>query len=52
MESKAEASLSNDQFGFRRGVGTREAIAVARLIDKRCIDHEQDVYVLEIMKRP
>lgn len=45
MESKAEAFLSNDQFSFRKGVGTREAIAVVRLIGERCIDHEQDVYV-------
>ena len=45
MESKAEAFLSNDQFSFRKGVGTREAFAVVRLIGERCIDHEQDVYV-------
>ena len=45
MESKEEAFLRNDQFSFRKGVGTREVIAVVRLIGERCIDREQDVYL-------
>ena len=37
--------LSNDQFGFRKGVGTREDITAMRLLSERCIDYEQNVYV-------
>ena len=37
-------------FSFRKGVGTREAIAVVRLVSERCIDHEQDVYVCFVDK--
>ena len=37
-------------FSFRKGVGTREAIAVVRLVSESCIDHEQDVYVCFVDK--
>jgi len=37
--------LGEDRYGFRRGVGTRDAIAVMRIIKKRCIEHNQAVYV-------
>ena len=33
--------LSNDRFGFRKGIATRKVIALI----ERCIDHEQDLYV-------
>ena len=45
IEPKAKAFISNDQFGFQKGVGTREAIAVMRFLSERCIDHNQDIYV-------
>ena len=45
IDTKANAYVSNDQFGFRNSVGTREAIAAMRLLSERCIDHDQDVYV-------
>ena len=45
IETKATAYLSNNQFGFRKGFGTRETIAAKRLLSERCIDLEQDVYV-------
>ena len=32
IEYKVEALLTEDQFGFRRGRGTREAILALRLI--------------------
>jgi len=38
-------SVGEDQYGFRRGVGTRYAIAVMRVITERCIEHNQTVYV-------
>ena len=37
--------LGSDQFGLRKGVGTREAIAAMKLLSERCTDHEQGVYV-------
>ena len=45
IETKDNAHPSRDKFGFRKGFGTREAIAAIRLLGERCIDHEQDVYV-------
>jgi len=37
--------LGEDQFGFRRRVVTRDAIAVMRVLTERCIEHNQTVYV-------
>jgi len=34
-----------DQFGFRKVLGTREAVAVTRTRSERNIEHNQDVYV-------
>ena len=40
IETKDNAYLSNDQFGFWKGFSIREAIAAIRLLGERCIDHE------------
>jgi len=45
IENKAKMYLGEDQYGFRRGVGTRDAIAVMRVIMERCIEQNQTVYV-------
>jgi hypothetical protein len=45
IESKAKDFISRNQFGFRRGCGTREAIGVIRMLSERCIEHDNDVYV-------
>lgn len=45
IEPKARVHLGKDQFGFQKGVGTREARAVMRLLSEWSIDHDQDVYV-------
>ena len=45
IEGKAEEFLGEDQFGFRRGRGSREAIAVMRVLVERCIENDQDLYV-------
>jgi len=37
--------LGEDQYGFRRGIGTRDAIAIMRAITERCTEHNQTVYV-------
>ena len=44
IENKAEAFLGEDQFGFRRGKGTREAIAIMRLLCERSIEHDRCVH--------
>ena len=45
LESKAATYISRTQFGFRKGCGTREAIAVIRTLQERCLEHDQDAYV-------
>jgi len=45
LEGKANGYISNTQFGFRKGVGTREAIAALRLICERKIDLNQDIHI-------
>ena len=45
IEDKTEPFLSRSQFGFRKGVGTRDAIGVMRLIGERSIENGKDVFV-------
>jgi hypothetical protein len=45
MRARTDDYIGWDQFGFRKGVGTREAIAVVRTMAERSIEHDQDVYV-------
>ena len=47
LEAKVEAIsyISEDQFGFRRGKGTREAIAVLRVLGERRLQHGKDTYI-------
>lgn len=44
IEAKAEEFLGEDQFGFRRGRGTREAIATMRILGERSIEHGLELY--------
>ena len=44
IESKAESFLGDDQFGFRRGRGARDAIAMMRVIGERSLEHEQEMF--------
>ena len=44
LESKAEPYLGRDQYGFRRGYGTRDAIAAMRVLCDRSLEHNK-VYV-------
>jgi len=37
--------LSEDQFGFRKGRGTRDAIATLRTLGERSLEVGHDVYV-------
>ena len=45
LESKAELFLGRDQYGFRRGFGTRDAIAAMRVLYERSLEHNKKVYV-------
>lgn len=45
MEHRAEENLDEDQFGFRRNRGTREAILALRLIIEREIKKDKTVYL-------
>jgi len=35
--------LSDDQFGFRKGTGTRDAIGTLRVLTERSLEVESDV---------
>ncbi|KAL1446126.1 hypothetical protein WDU94_014018 [Cyamophila willieti] len=45
IESKVEEHLGDDQFGFRKGKGTRDAMGCMRMISERMMDVNKDVYV-------
>ena len=47
IEAKVDAVhfLSDDQFGFRRGTGTRDAISTLRVLTERSLEVDRDVYV-------
>jgi len=44
IESKVKGYVGDDQFGFRKGMGTREGISVMRILSERSIEHNQDIY--------
>jgi len=48
LEPKAEAFLGNDQFGFRRGCGTRDGIVTLRSLYERRLEHNKKVYVCSV----
>jgi len=33
------------QFGFRKGIGTRDAIGVLRALGERSLQHNKDLYI-------
>ena len=35
----------NSLFGFRKGVGTRDAIGVLRTLGERSLQHNKDLYI-------
>lgn len=45
MRARTNDFIGWDQFGFRKGIGTREAIAVLRTMGERCIEHDQKLYI-------
>jgi Reverse transcriptase (RNA-dependent DNA polymerase)/Endonuclease/Exonuclease/phosphatase family len=47
LQTKAETDkcLGEDQYGFRKGKGTRDAVGALRVLTERSIQHGQDVYI-------
>ena len=45
IEHKVQNFISKNQFGFKRGCGTRDAIGVLRMLCERNIEYGKDVYV-------
>jgi hypothetical protein len=43
IERKTEDALREDQFGFRRGKGTRDAIGMLRIISERTLDINEEL---------
>lgn len=42
---KLDECISNTQFGFRKGLGTREALFALNVLSQRCLDMNQDLHV-------
>ena len=45
IEAKAKDYIGRNQFGFRTGCGTRDAIGVMRMLCERSLEHGNDVYI-------
>jgi len=45
IEKKIEEVLAEDQFGFRRGKGIRDAIGMLRIISERTLEIDEDLCV-------
>ena len=45
ITAKAEGFLGNNQFGFRKGCGTTEAIGVMRMLCERSLEHDNELFI-------
>src|ERR1051325_1310566 len=45
IEAKSKDFISWNQFGFRKGCGTRDAIGVMRVLCERSLEHGNEVYI-------
>ena len=45
IERKIEAVLGEDQFGFRRGKGTKDAIGMMRKMSERTLERDEELCV-------
>ena len=45
IENKAKDYISQTQFGFRNGLGTRDAVGVMRMLCQRVLEHDGIVFV-------
>jgi len=51
IKNKIEDVLGEDQFGFRRGKGTRDTIAMLRIIPERTLEIDEELSVCFIPRR-
>lgn len=42
---KCESIIGNDQFGFRAGMGTREALFNLLVLAQKCYDQQKDIFI-------
>jgi len=45
IRSTSEDALKNTQFGFCKGLGTKEAILCLHLLLQRCYEHQKELYI-------
>src|SRR6218665_4047839 len=45
ITARAGEFLGKNQFGFRNGCGTREAIGVMRMLCERSLEHENELFI-------
>ena len=45
LESKVDLFLGRNQYGFRKGLGARDAIAAVRVLYERSLEYNKKVYV-------
>ncbi|KAL3278231.1 hypothetical protein HHI36_013569 [Cryptolaemus montrouzieri] len=45
ISSKCEANIGDDQFGFRSGMGTREALFSLLVLAQKCYDQQRDIFI-------
>ena len=45
IEVKAKEYISRNQFGFRQGLGTRDAVGVMKMLCERSLDFGNEVYI-------
>ena len=45
IEAKTASVIDKTQFGFRRGVGTRDAIGVLKTVFERSIEFGNEIYI-------
>ena len=45
LENRAKYFIGKTQFGFRKGCGTREAIAVIRMLSERRLEFYEELFV-------
>ena len=45
VTTKAEEFLGENQFGFRKGCGIREAISVMKMLRERSLEHDNELFI-------
>ena len=46
VRNKIYSEISEEQFGFRKGIGTRDAVFVIRMLGERSLEMQKDLYAI------